>query len=462
MTGLDAANVLIADWALLPGGWARNVRLEIDAGGSFLTVTPNGSEKRATRIERAVLPGMPNAHSHAFQRCFAGRTEHAGAERDDFWSWREAMYRAAQALDPEILHDIALYVFSRMLEAGYTSVAEFHYLHCAPGGEPYAPDDAMARAIIEAAHRAGIGLTLMPVLYDRGGFDDEPLSPVQRRFHMPLDRILGWIEAGVAARDPMVRWGFAPHSLRAVAPEGLGNAIRTVGRIDAGTPIHIHIAEQQAEVESFRAMYGQTPVAWLLENLSVGPNWCLVHATHARPEELRAVALTGAVIGLCPTTEADLGDGLFDLPTFADADGRFAIGSDSNVAIDPFAELRLLEYGQRLALGRRNILGGHGGSTLWLAAAAGGAQGLGRKAGLLAPGCSADIVTIAPAPETERDDPEFWLDSAIFAALERPVRDVMVAGRWVVRDGSHAESAAIGGRYRKALAGLRRRGSIDA
>ncbi|HLG86958.1 MAG TPA: formimidoylglutamate deiminase [Alphaproteobacteria bacterium] len=462
MTGLDAANVLIADWALLPGGWARDVRLELDAGGSIIAATPNRSHDRATRIVGAVLPGMPNAHSHAFQRCFAGRTEHARAKSDDFWTWREVMYRAAAAMDPESLHDIALYVFSRMLEAGYTSVAEFHYLHRARGGEAYTPEDAMARSVVEAARRAGIGLTLLPVLYDRGGFEDEPLSPPQRRFHMPLDRILASIEAGSANGVLWLRWGLAPHSLRAVVPEGLGETIDALRKIDPDAPIHLHIAEQKAEVDAFRAAYGQSPIAWLLENLPVEPSWCLVHCTHARPEELRAVAQTGAVVAVCPTTEANLGDGLFDLATFVDAGGRFAIGSDSNVAIDPFEELRLLEYGQRLALRRRNILAGHSGSALWLAAAAAGAQALGRKAGLLAAGYSADMVVIRPSAEVERDDPDFWLDSAIFAALEQPVRDVMARGRWVVRDGRHAQSVTIGEQYRKALADLRRRGSIDA
>ena len=458
MAKVDATKAYIADSALLPDGWARNVRLEVDDAGTIVAVTPNAKVEGAVRLAAAVLPGMPNAHSHAFQRCFAGQAEHGRAERDDFWTWREAMYRAASALDPETLHDVALYAFSRMLESGYTSVAEFHYLHRAPGGGNYAPDDAMAQAILGAAQEAGIGLTLLPVLYDRGGFDNEPLSAAQLRFHMPLDRILAWIAAGSTKKDPLVRWGLAPHSLRAVSAERLAEAVQALGAIDPEAPIHIHIAEQIAEVDGFRAIGGQTPIAWLLENLPVGPNWCLVHATHALPEELRAMARSGAVVGLCPTTEANLGDGLFDLAAYAKAGGRFAIGSDSNISIDPFEELRLLEYGQRLALRRRNILGGHSGSALWLAAAGSGAQALGRKAGRLASGCSADLVTICASPETERDDPDFWLDSAMFTTLERPVHDVMVAGRWVVRDGRHAHSTAIDERYRNALDKMRKRG----
>lgn len=444
-----------AEWALLPQGWAHDVRLEVDGAGRIAAITPNARDPGAERLRGAVLPGMPNLHSHAFQRGFAGRSEHAIDGRDDFWTWREAMYRAAAALDPETLGAIARYVFAQMLKAGYTSVAEFHYLHAAPDGTPYQPDDAMASALIAAADATGIGLTLLPVLYDRGGFDGRPLRAEQRRFHMELERILGWIEAGSTDTNARVRWGLAPHSLRAVAPERLILAIDSLTRIAADAPIHIHIAEQLVEVEDCHGAYGKNPVAWLIDNLPVDARWCLVHATHAQPAERHAIAETGAVVGLCPTTEANLGDGIFGFGPFLDEGGRFGVGSDSNVAIDPFEELRLIEYGQRLVQRRRNVagaaLGRHTGTGLWQAAAAGGAQALGQRVGALCEGLRADLIVLRPSPEVADQPPDFWLDSAIFAALDPPIGDVMAAGCWVVRDGRHVDEAAIAACYRKAL-----------
>lgn len=450
----DSRAGFFADWALLPSGWARDVRLEVDAAGAIVAVTADARADGAERLGRAILPGMPNLHSHAFQRSFAGRAEHAHDGKDDFWSWRESMYRAAGALNPETLRGVAHYVFCQMLKAGYTSVAEFHYLHAAPGGEPYRPDDAMASAIVDAARDAGIGLTLLPVLYDRGGFGGEPLRVEQRRFHIELERVLGWIAAGLADAGSQTRWGLAPHSLRAVAADRLIRAVDELARIDPGAPIHIHIAEQIAEVDGFRRAHGRSPIGWLVDNLPVDERWCLVHATHAEETELRAVAKTGAVVGLCPTTEANLGDGFFDLPVFTEAGGLLGIGSDSNVAIDPFEELRLLEYGQRLRLRRRNIPGGHSGSAFWRKAASGGARALGQKVGALAAGFRADLVVFDPSSEVEADSPEFWLDSAMFAALGRPIRHVMAGGRWVVRDGRYNDEETIAATYRKALAAL--------
>jgi formimidoylglutamate deiminase len=405
-----------------------------------------------------VIPGLVNAHSHAFQRAMAGLAEHrvvrAGDARDSFWSWRETMYTLAARLDPETLHAVAAQAYVEMLEAGYTQVCEFHYLHHAPDGKPYAPPSAMSAALIGAAREAGIGLTLLPTLYMSGGFDRRPLAARQQRFAHTLDRFLDLLAELRTLQGPGLNVGIALHSLRAVPPEAL-HALLQSGLAAQG-PLHIHIAEQAAEVDDCLAATGQRPVAWLLDHAPLDARWCLVHATHMDAAETARLARSGAVVALCPSTEANLGDGLFPFGAYLDAGGRIAIGSDSNVSISPVEELRWLEYGQRLNQCARNLAAGaqqpHTGTRLVALALAGGRQ----AAGLDDTPMDAALLHLDAAHVllAERR-PEEVLDSWIFAGNAALVRDVCVGGRHLVRAGQHVQREAIARRYRKALARLR-------
>jgi formimidoylglutamate deiminase len=389
---------LYADHALLPDGWARDVLVEWNEDGTLTRVAPGAPA--AAGIERTrgpLLPGLPNLHSHAFQRAFAGLTEYRSAAQDSFWSWRHLMYRFAARLTPESLEDVATGLYAEMLAAGYTSVCEFHYLHNGPDGRPYADDAAMARALIRAAARTGMVLTLLPVLYQCSGFGGLPAREDQRRFIRSTDSILRLV-AELAAEFPAVRLGLAPHSLRAVPPEALRDAVAGLRSIDARAPIHIHVAEQIQEVEDCVAWSGRRPVAWLLDNAPVDARWCLVHATHMNPDETRQAAASGAVAGLCPTTEANLGDGLFDFAGWRAHGGAWGLGSDSHACVDAAEELMILEYGQRLSRRQRNI-GADArqpsvATALMLGAVQGGAQASGRPVAGLAPGQQANLVTL--------------------------------------------------------------------
>jgi len=443
-----------ADWVLLPDGWAANTRIDVNARG-FIGAVERGAPPADTHFNGAILPGLTNLHSHAFQRSFAGRTEFAGGG-GDFWSWREAMYRAAGRLSPDTLAPVAAYLGMELLRGGFTSLVEFHYLQNDPAGTPYAHRPAMAEAVIEGAQQAGIGLTLLFGIYQTGNFDGSPLAGGQRRFDTSAEAALRMAADAKGADD--LRFGLAPHSLRAVPPASLAEAASGLAALDAAAPIHIHVAEQQAEVADCLAVLGARPVAWLLDHAPVGPNWCLIHATHTQPQEIRGMAASGAVVGLCPTTEGNLGDGIFGLPDFVRAGGRFGIGTDSHVGLDAFAELRLLEYSQRLRSEKRNVLAGadgHSGRHLWQAAATGGAAAAARPVGALAPGRRADFVVIEPCAEVVGMDPDFWLDAAIFAQLDRPARHVVVGGSHVVRDGVHVRGENIAKSYRAALAKMR-------
>ena len=434
------------DRVLAPGGWIAPGRVEVDGDGRIASV---GAGAGGERIGGIAIPGMPNLHSHAFQRAMAGLAERAGPGADSFWTWREAMYRFVARLDPDDAGAIAAQLYCEMLKAGYTAVAEFHYLHHAPDGRPYDDPAEMAERVTGAARRTGIALTLLPVLYDAGGFGGAPLGGAQRRFANDVERLLGIVETMRRRHggDPGFRAGLAPHSLRAAAPESLAAALAGLTAIDAGAPVHIHVAEQTREVEDCLAWCGRRPVEWLLENHAVGPRWCLVHATHMTADETRALAATGAVAGLCPTTEANLGDGLFPLAGYLAAGGRLGIGSDSHVSVSPVEELRWLEYGQRLAARRRNVAALAGGSTgarLHAAALDGGARATARDAGAIAPGRRADIVVLDAAhPLLAGRTGDDILDSWIFAGNANPVRDVIVGGRRVIRDGRHPEEDAI-------------------
>jgi formimidoylglutamate deiminase len=440
---------LHAAHALLDDGFMPDVRIEV-AGGEIASVAPWAAVQAGDEAVGVVLPGMPNLHSHAFQRAFAGLSAFAGGG-GDFWSWREAMYRVADSMTPERCVAITAWLGKEFLKGGYTSLAEFHYLHHRPSGVHYADAAVMARAVAQGAAQAGIALTLLVGVYESAGFDGAPLAGGQKRFALGVEAAMAMAER--LAGDGVVS-GLALHSLRAVAP----SSVRRAATEFAGRgPIHIHVAEQRAEVESCIATLGAPPVAWLLDNVAVDPSWCLVHATHAGEREIAAAARAGAVIGLCPSTEADLGDGIFPLPALLAACGRYGIGSDSNVVLDTFAELRLLEYSQRLRSEARNIASGgdgHTGRALWQSAARGGARACGRSAGRIAPGHRADFVVIAPTFESEGRAAEFCLDAAIFAATRAPARHVMAGGVWVVRDGMHRNEAAIDAAYRRALADL--------
>lgn len=436
---------LHAAWALLPEGFAPEVTLGVEAGAITSLTVGAAPPPRAERVH-LLLPGMPNLHSHAFQRVFAGHTQHVGGGTD-FWSWREAMYSAAGRMTPALYAPVMAWLAKTLLKGGYTAHAEFHYLHHTPGGTPHATETAMADALAEGAARAGLPLTLLPVVYERAGFSGAPLGAAQRRFRNGL-------EAACRMAQHAGNAGIALHSLRAVPP---AEVARAATAWPAG-PVHIHVAEQLAEVAECQAVLGAPPVAWLLDNAPVDARWCLVHATHATQPELAAAAARGAVIGLCPSTEADLGDGIFDYPALRAAGGAWGIGSDSNTALDAFGELRLLEWGQRLALRRRNVAAGtagHSGAALWAAAASGGARACGRAAGTIAAGARADLVVPFLPPEAADADGPTALDAAIFAPREPGARHVMADGVWRVRDGTHAEDAAIDAAYAQALRTLR-------
>lgn len=439
-------SVLFASDALLPTGWARDVLLRWDSAGALVAVQADAARPEGVaQAEGPVLPGLPNLHSHAFQRGMAGLTEYRGAAEDSFWSWRMLMYRFAGRLDPSLLEAIAFGLYVEMLEAGYTSVCEFHYVHHDRDGRPYTDDAELALALLRAAQRAGIGLTLLPVLYRTSGFGGKPPGEGQRRFIRATDNMLRLLERLrplCAAQG--ARLGLAPHSLRAVPPDALREAVAGLHAQDATAPVHIHIAEQTQEVADCIAWSGQRPVAWLLDHAPVDARWCLVHATHMDADEYRRAAASGAVAGLCPSTEANLGDGLFDWPAWQAAGGAWGLGSDSHACVNAAEELMLLEYGQRLATRRRNVMALPGqpqvATAMTLAAVAGGAQASGRSVAGLAVGQQADLVTLdaqhpalagLPAPE--------MLSAHVFASHRTSaVSTVHVAGQARVRAARHA------------------------
>lgn len=439
--------------ALLGDRWAQDVLFTVSEG-IFASVTPNADPGGARRLNGPAIPGMANLHSHSFQRAIAGLTEQAGPGDDSFWTWREAMYRSLKRMGPEELQALAAWLYAECLERGYTAVGEFHYVHRTPDGRAYDNPAELSLRVVEAARVAGIGLVMLPVLYQQGGIGQPP-TPAQRRFVLDTDSALELVETLRA--QPGIGVGLAPHSLRAVALPALEEACASVRAQDNDAPLHIHVSEQTAEVESVVAAYGATPIQVLHDRVGLDAGWCLVHATHATRDEVGLIASSGAIAGLCPTTEASLGDGLFDAATFVALNGRFGVGSDSQVARCPFSELRLLELGQRLRHRRRNVLRlpgeVHTGAALWRAAAAGGAQALRRGAGTLAAGQPADLVTLARRrPDLPSGD--LLLDAAVFCEGESPVDEVWVSGRRVVTQGRHLQRAALRARAQAALRAL--------
>jgi formiminoglutamate deiminase len=428
--------------ALLPAGWARNVRITL-ADGRIETVTadaaPDGAEAHGI-----ALPGLPNLHSHTFQRAMAGLAEYRGAGDDNFWSWREQMYRFALRMSPEDVESVAALAFAEMLESGFTAVAEFHYLHNAPDGAPYGNIAELATRIAAAAQATGIELLLLPVFYAHSNFGGLPPNAGQRRFITSLDQFANLYETC----KTLAPSGIAPHSLRAATPEELA----TLVTLAQSRPFHLHISEQTREVDDCLAWSGARPVEWLLAHAPVAANWCLIHATHLTEQERIGIEAAGAVAGLCPITEANLGDGIFPTKSFT---GPYGIGTDSNILIDAVAELRQLEYAQRLHHRQRNVLATHAtpatATKLWQRAAAGGGQALGIQAAIIpdAPASflTLDTAALGPAAAT----PETALNIATFASNRPAIDCVWVNGSKLVTNGRHIHKAEIAASYRKTL-----------
>ena len=438
--------------ALLPEGWCDDVRVEIE-DGMLASVTPDAAAMPSDERHSIAVPGMPNVHSHAFQRAMAGLAEHRSAESDDFWTWREAMYGVALAVTLDDVEAIAGQAYAEMLEAGFTRVAEFHYLHHDRDGTPYGDRAEMAKRILAAAAETGIGLMLLPVFYAHGDFGGAPTVAGQRRFISDLGGYARLLQESRGAASGLVgaTVGVAPHSLRAATPDEL---IAVLAMADGG-PAHIHVAEQEREVEACIAWSGRRPVEWLLDNFDVGPDWCLVHATHMTSKETEAVAASGAAVALCPITEANLGDGIFNAQLYLLRGGRFGIGSDSNVLLDVGGELRQLEYSQRLRNRTRNIITADGRSTgrmLFDEAVAGGAQALGEAAAGIAPGAAADIVSLRPDHVAlEGRSGDRLLDAWIFSARDSVIDCVWVRGVKQVEAGRHRRRDAIRQRFRTVM-----------
>lgn len=454
---MTSAASLFARHALLPQGWQSNVHIAWDASGNLTAVTPGSTQAPGQPAAELVVPGMVNLHSHAFQRALGGLTETAGDGPDSFWTWRDLMYRFARNITPAHIEAIAAQLFSECLRHGYTSVCEFHYVQRDQQGAMYVRPAETAERVVAAARLTGIGVTMLPVLYSYAGFGEQPLKPEQNRFKTGPVEVMQVIDALDPLRSAQVEVGVAPHSLRAASTAQIREVLAA---LPAERPVHIHIAEQQAEVEQCIAATGTRPVRYLMEQFALDARWCLVHATHLDKEETAAVAASGAIAGLCPTTEANLGDGLFPLEPFLRAGGRFGIGSDSHISQSPVEELRWLEYGQRLLHQRRNVAASPAqrrvGDFLWQGAVQGGAMATGRPVGALASGKRADLLVLdSEHPNLAGIGPEDALGALVFCGNDNLVRDVMVGGQWVVRDHKHVAQAAIAQRYMHTIAELR-------
>lgn len=446
------------DTAWLADGWRRNVVIGVDLDGNIASVRPDDASTDAPSVAGAAIPGMPNVHSHAFQRAMAGLAERRSGSNDSFWTWRETMYELARRMTPTSLNAIAAQLYVEMLKAGYTTVCEFHYLHHHADGTPYEPRGSMAHAVLDAAASAGIGMTLLPTLYCTSDFGSQPPTARQRQFINDASAFLAIVDELLERTRGSVQAdvGIALHSLRAVPPEALDRVVDAMRSRNG--PIHIHIAEQEREVAECLRHHGQRPVEWLLDHVDVDARWCLVHATHTTLAELDAIARSGASVALCPTTEGNLGDGLFDLPRYLDAGGIVAIGSDSHISVSPVEELRWIEYQARLARRERNVLAAGDGSTgsrLWRLACNGGERASGRRVGLIAEGYRADLVVLdLGSPALFGREADSIIDTFVFSGQQGMVRDVMAGGRWVVQDGRHFAEETIAAGYRRAVRGL--------
>jgi formimidoylglutamate deiminase len=436
MTSLFAKKALTAD------GWAENVRITTNAG-RIASIEAESIAEQGDLAAGIVIPGLANAHSHAFQRVLAGHTEQRGpADKDNFWSWRTRMYALAGKVDAALLEVIATQVYCEMVATGYTSVAEFHYLHNEPGES--GPSEAMFNAIAAAARKSGIRLTYVPVLYERAGFSEPEPTADQQRFARTIDEFIEHYRRISQQCDESLHAAIGAHSLRAVSANSLGKVAAVAA--EDGVPMHIHIAEQQREVDDCLDVLDARPVEWLLDNFDVDSRWCLVHATHIDEEELAGIARSGAVVCLCPSTEANLGDGLFPLQAYLELDGTIAIGSDSHVSINPFEELRWLEYGQRLISQRRNVAAirrPETGRSLFEQTATGGAMACGDGTGQLGEGANADLIVLDDdSPMLAGHTTRSLLDALVFSGFTLPIDRVMVNGEWCVNDGRHENEAA--------------------
>ena len=448
---------LFARHALLPDGWGKDVLLQWDDRGNLNAVQQHAVAAAGIPSVGYVMPGMINLHSHSFQRALGGLTEVAGDSKDSFWTWRDLMYRFARSITPEQMESVAAQLFSECLRHGYTAICEFHYVQRAPDGDMYPHAAETAQRVVSAARHAGIGITMLPVLYSYAGFGQQPLKPEQARFRTDARDVLKIIGELEPLRDAHVEVGVAPHSLRAASVAQIRDVL---GALPKARPVHIHIAEQQGEVRQSLDFSARRPVQYLYDQLPVDQRWCLVHATHLTDDEITAIAQSGAVAGLCPTTEANLGDGIFPLESFLAQGGRFGVGSDSHISQSAIEELRWLEYGQRLAQQRRNIAVSaqqrHVGEFLWQAALQGGAQAAGRPVGALAPGKRADLIVLDDDhPNLDGLHVSEVLSSLVFCGNDNLVRDVLVGGQWVVRGQKHVAQPAITARFKKTLAELR-------
>jgi formimidoylglutamate deiminase len=440
---------------LLTDGWASNKTLTIEEG--VITAITAGKDKHAKVSLGTVIPGMVNCHSHAFQRAFAGFSEQGSEEQDSFWTWRKIMYKFVAKLTETDAKVIAKQLYIEMLKMGYTRVAEFHYLHHDINGATYQAHSqpeknsqshlaTMALAIFTAAKDVGIGLTMLPVLYQYAGFGKQSPHDGQKRFINSTAQFNQLVSEcfELSKQFSNTNVGIAPHSLRAVDKNSIEQAVAHVRTLDNKAPIHIHISEQQQEVGDCLAHYGKRPVQWLLDNIKLDKHWCLIHATHINEQEQQGIINSQAITGICPTTEANLGDGIFPAAEFLAVDSTFAIGSDSHISVNPIEELRWLEYAQRLTKQQRAILASSDtasvGQNLWQKAATGGAQSTSSNTGSLAVGKQADLLVLnEKQTRLYANNGQHLLDSVIFASRVNIIQDVMVNGHWVVRNGEHAE-----------------------
>lgn len=450
-----------APQAWLPQGWARDVLLRTDAHGRWAEISPGVATPPAdaTRLGGPVLPGLVNAHSHAFQRAFAGLAERRDSTADDFWSWRDRMYRTALRITPEQLRAIAAQLCLELLQGGYTQVCEFHYLQHQPDGQAYADPLTLAWALADAAGQVGLGLTLMPTLYERAGFNQPVLRHDQRRFASTAQGVHAQALAISRSGRPLLNAGLVVHSLRAAAPASIHALAKLAEHFEG--PIHIHVAEQTAEVDDCLAATGKRPIEWLVGEHLLDERWQLVHATHTQPGEIAAVAACGAGVVICPSTEANLGDGLPDLRGWLAASVPLSVGSDSHATRCWREELRWLDYGQRLLLRQRNVAAAPDAGLpstaerLWQRALAGGAAAAGQARWGLQVGARADLlVADAHEPALLGVPARHTLDALVFSSPARPWQDVMVAGQWRLRHGKHPQAAAIAHAFEGAMGAL--------
>ena len=462
-----------AENILLSGGWATDKTITIEDG--IITAITSDKESGANAFSGTVIPGMINCHSHAFQRAFAGFSEQGSEGQDSFWTWRKIMYKFLAQLNHDDAQVIAQQLYIEMLKMGYTRVAEFHYLHHDINGNTYSKNESesnlenqsqnklatMAHAIFKAAKNSGIGLTMLPVLYQYAGFGQQKPNEGQKRF---INSTLQFNQLvsdcfDLTQKYPNTNIGIAPHSLRAVDKESIMQAVGHVRSLDNKAPIHIHIAEQQQEVTDCLQHYSKRPVQWLLDNIKLDENWCLIHATHINEQEQQGIVASKAIAGICPTTEANLGDGIFPTTEFLALNGTFAIGSDSHISVNPIEELRWLEYAQRLTKQQRAILAAPDtasvGQNLWHKAATGGAQSTNSNTGVLSVGKQADLLVLDEKQTSLfANKNSHLLDSVIFASQKNTVKDVMVNGHWVVQNGEHAQEQSSAENFAKLLTRL--------